>query len=152
MKLFNFSFPYKKYIVEDEETKEEKICYRPMLPCSVEWAGKKSPLTDGLLDSGADGVVLPLGLAEFLNLDLNSANKKPMHVVGRKIERYVTKVNLIVGRGGRLVTIPDVTVSIPTEEDNNTPVILGRNPIFELYNITFIETEKKFTMKAYKKQ
>ncbi len=70
-----------------------------MLPCSVKWAGKKSPLTDGLLDSGADGVVLPLGLAEFLNLDLNPANKKPMHVVGRKIERYVTKVNLILGRG-----------------------------------------------------
>ncbi len=152
MKLFNLLFPYKKYIVEDAETKEEKICYRPMLPCSVEWAGKKSPLTDGLLDSGADGVVLPLGLAEFLNLDLNPANKKPMNVVGRKIERYVTKANLILGRGGRLVTVSDVTVSIPTEEDDNTPIILGRNPIFELYNITFIEAEKKFIMKVYKKQ
>jgi len=151
MNLLNFSFPYKKYIVEDENTKEEKICYRSMLPCSIERAGKKSPLTDGLLDSGADSTVLPLGLAEFLNLDLNPVNKKPMHVVGRKIERYVTKVSLILGRGGRLVTIPDVTVSIPTEEDNNTPVILGRNPIFELYNITFIEAEKRFTMKVYEK-
>ncbi|MCG2826574.1 MAG: hypothetical protein L6265_08305 [Thermoplasmatales archaeon] len=148
MKLLNYAFNYKKIISIDRVTKEEKIDFYPIVPCRFEWAGN-SQAVEGLLDSGSIGIVIPMGLAKILNLELTEY-KIPMKVVGRIVDRYIAKANLILGRGGRFVSIPDVDVSIPKEGE--TPVILGRKPIFELYTITFIEAEKRFIMEPYKKQ
>ncbi len=144
MKPLEFAFGYKKQIAIDKETKEEIIRYYPMVPCTLDWKGKRSKLTDGLLDSGCDGVVLPLSLAKFLELDL-VLEEKPMKVVGGEAKRYKSKANLTIGRGGRYVSFPNVEVSIPTEGD--TPVLIGREPVFKPYEITFIESKRRFIMK-----
>jgi hypothetical protein len=125
MEILKFAFSYKKQIAIDKETKKEIIRYYPMVPCTLDWKGKRSKLTDGLLDSGCDGVVLPLSLAKFLELDL-VLEEKPMKVVGGE-------------------SFPNVEVSIPIEGD--TPVLIGREPVFKPYEITFIESKRRFIMK-----
>ncbi|MCK5559703.1 MAG: hypothetical protein KAJ51_03880 [Thermoplasmata archaeon] len=142
MKILKFIFGYKKIV-----TQGGIINYYPMVPCTFSWKNKKSPLYDGLLDSGSDGIVIPLELAEWLGLDLN--HKAKMEALGRVLKRYVTKIDLILGRGGRYIQLNNVEVSVPIES-KTAMILIGRNPIFELYEITFIEPEKKVVMKPYK--
>ena len=138
MKLLRYIFHYKEIARIDKETNEELISYYPMIPCVFEWGGKKTRLVEGLLDSGSDGIVVPLDLVEYLELSIVS-DDEPMRVVGREVERYTSKVNLILGRGGRYVNLNNVDVSAPKE--GKTPILIGRNPIFKLYEITFREGE-----------
>jgi hypothetical protein len=98
---------------------------------------------NGLLDSGANGLVIPLSIAKYLELRMEEA--KPMQVVGTKVPRSTSKVSIILGRAGRYCDpITDVEVSVP--QCDETPVLLGRKPVFELYDITFYESEHRFTM------
>lgn len=99
-----------------------------------------------MLDSGSDGLVLPLGVANFLGLRLKKEDKA-MRVVGREVPRYSAKVNLTIGRGGRFFTFPDVEAAIPTEGD--TPILVGRKPVFETYKVTFVEADLKFILDPY---
>jgi len=149
MSLLNFKFGYKTIEGTNRLTGEPFVRYYPFLPCKLQSGKKETAPTEGLLDSGSDGVVIPMQLAHYLGLDLEEAS--PMHVVGRaQIERYSSKVTLVLGRGGRYCTpIHDVEVSVPAEGD--TPIILGRDPVFELYTVKFIEAEKRFEMDPYVK-
>lgn len=104
---------------------------------------------EGLLDSGSDGMVIPRTVAKFLELDLRPSIE-PMQVAdGRDMDRFVSKIVLAIGRGGRFSDPVDVEVSIPKE--GNPPVIIGRDPIFRQYRITFIEAEKRLEMRSYRK-
>lgn len=149
MTLLKFKFTYKKYVTVNKETGVETTQYYPIIPCSFNWNGKQTKLVDGLLDSGSDTIVLPLGLAKFLELDL-ILEEEPMRVVGAEVKRYISKVNLTIGRGGREVPLSNLKVSIP--EKGKTPIIIGRKPVFELYEVTFIEAERTLIMMPYKKQ
>jgi len=139
MKLLKYIFQYKKITNVDEKTHEERVGYYPIIPCVFEWGGKKTRLLDGLLDSGSDGIVIPLVLAEYLELNLIPEDD-PMRVVGYEIERYNAKLNLTLGRSGRYVTLNDIEASVPKKEDG-VPILIGRNPIFKLYEVTFKEGE-----------
>lgn len=106
----------------------------PMLPCTFEWRARTTPRVEGRLDSGSDGLVMPMGIAEFLNLDLND-EERPMQVVSREVPQFSAKVNLMVGRGGHLMTFRNVTAHIPKE--GNVPLLIGRDPVFKAYRVTF---------------
>jgi hypothetical protein len=68
---------------------------------------------------------------------------------GKSTPRWTSEASVILGRAGRYCSpIDKVTVSIPREGD--PPILLGRDPVFELYTITFIEAEKRFMMDPYR--
>lgn len=156
MKLLEFSFGYRKNVVLDTRTGKPVLdsatgkpmeMFHPMVPCIISSADKKSPLIEGLLDSGSDGIVIPRSLADYLNLQLKPA-PRPMRVAnGRDVQRFTANVALTLGRGGRCCDPIDVEVSIPTEGD--PPLLIGREPVFRLFVITFVEAEKRFEMKPY---
>jgi len=103
---------------------------------------------DGLLDSGSDGIVIPRSLADYLGLKLEPSSR-PMRVAnGRDVQRYTAKASITLGRGGRCCDPIDAEVSIPAEGE--PPVLIGREPIFRLYVITFVEAEKRFEMRPYR--
>jgi predicted aspartyl protease len=149
MQLLSYQLPYKEFTGIDETTGQEVTRSYPLLPVKFRSGEKTTREVDGLLDSGSDGVVIPLSTAEYLGLKLTE-DSHPMNVVGRTVRQYKSKIDIIIGRGGRYTTISDNVVSIPTEGD--TPILLGRNPVFELYKILFIEAEKRFTMEPYIKK
>jgi len=68
---------------------------------------------------------------------------------GRNMDRFVSRAVLTIGRAGRYSDPVEVEVSVPAQ--GNPPVLIGRNPIFRQYRITFIEAEKRFEMKPYQK-
>jgi predicted aspartyl protease len=121
--------------------------YHPMIPCIIASEKRTSPQIEGLLDSGSDGIVIPRGLADYLELELKPAGR-PMRVAnGRSVERFISKASLTIGRGGRQCDPVEVEVSVPSEGD--PPILIGREPIFRLFVITFVEAEKRFEMRPW---
>jgi hypothetical protein len=148
MTLLKFRFDYRRVDGINRTTGETFQRFYPFLPCKLGHGGRTTAPTEGLLDSGSDGVVLPIEVARYLKLELEEAS--PMQVVGRAdIKRYVSRATLTLGRAGRYCSpIRDVEVSVPAEGD--TPIILGRKPVFELYRVTFVEAERRFEMDPYR--
>lgn len=143
----SFHLNYTTFKVVDQETGKDDLLYFPLLSCKFISPHGTSPEVRGLLDSGSDGIILPLALAEHLKLMLHDADSIQV-AGGKSVPRWTAKVSVILGRAGRCCPpIKDVTVSIPKE--GNPPVLLGRSPVFELYKITFIEAEKRFIMDPY---
>ena len=70
---------------------------------------------------------------------------------GGDIKRYTSRVDLTIGRGGRYSgPFKGIEVRIPSQGD--PPVLIGRDPIFTGYIITFIEAELRYLMEPYKKR
>ncbi len=143
-----FVFRYKIQEVRNPETGSVEEYSYPVLPCTFEWRGIRTSPTEGILDSGSDGLVLPIGVARFLELELRD-EEKPMRVVSHEVPRFSAQVDLTIGRGGRYFTFPGVRASIPKEGD--TPILIGRDPIFRLYRVTFDESKSIITLELVRK-
>jgi predicted aspartyl protease len=156
MKLIPFHINYKKGIaidpitkkpVLDEKTGKPLEVFHPLIPLVFSSPAKETRPTEGLLDSGADGIVIPKGLADYLELEMKPSDK-PMRVAnGSSVQRFTSKVTVKIGRGGRFSDPFEADVSIPVE--GNPPILIGRDPIFKLFIITFVEAERRFEMKPY---
>ena len=156
-KLVDFQFNYRKTIalnpttrapILDANTGKTLEVYHPIIPFVISSEKKRGSQTEGLLDSGSDGIVIPKGLADYLSLDLKLADRPMMVANGRSVERFTSKASLMIGRGGRYCDPIEVEVSVPAE--GNPPILIGREPIFRLFVITFVEAEKRFEMNPYR--
>lgn len=67
---------------------------------------------------------------------------------GKDAQRYTARASITLGRGGRCCDPIDAEISVPAEGD--PPVLIGREPIFRLFVIAFVEAEKRFEMKPYR--
>lgn len=158
MKLVSYRLNYKKVTptdpttkkqMTDEKTGEPLEVYYPLIPLQLSSATKKTRPTEGLLDSGADEIVLPRGLADYLELDLKPSSK-PMRVAnGMSVPRLVAEVTLTIGRAGRFCDPIKTEVCVP--EKGDAPILIGRKPVFGLFEITFIEAEKRLELEPYRK-
>ena len=144
-----FEFKYTvQNVLEDGSTGGYRIDYIPFLPCRLSCGTSERVAVDALLDSGADGVVLPLTLAKHLGLVLQEGPAM-MVAGGEPVESYRSRVDIELGRGGRYSPpFKDVTVSIP--KHGNPPPLIGRSPVFERYIVTIIEPEKRFILEPYR--
>ena len=98
---------------------------------------------EALLDSGSDVVHLHRDIAD--SLGLNRLNMTESEGMGGKYNSYETEVGLIIGRGGRTVDFGAVKAVFP-ENDLNVPLLIGRYPVFEEFQIIFEEYKKKFKL------
>jgi len=156
VKLVGFRFNYKRTVALDRVTRAPILdprtgkpieVFHPMVPCIIASENKTSPQIDALLDSGSDGIVIPKMLADYLGLRLKQSDK-PMRIAnGRSIRRLTTRAYIAIGRGGRRCDPIEIEVSVPEEGD--PPILIGREPVFRLFVITFVEAEKWFEMKPY---
>jgi hypothetical protein len=110
----------------------------PLLP--VQFNGLR---ITGLLDSGASSILIPLEMARALALKLIPA-KEPGKGVGGTYSQYHTKVRLIVGGGTVAFDLGEVDACVPSQEQQDLPILIGRKPVFERFQITFEEYKEKF--------
>jgi len=157
MPPLDFQFDYRRSIaidrlnrrpIIDSDTGAPVEVYHPFIPCIISSERMRSKSMEGLLDSGSDGMVIPMELAECLKLDLVPASE-PMRVAdGKEVERYTAKIIIKVGRGGRYSDPIEVEASVP--KHGNPPVLIGRKPIFKMFVISFVEAERRLEMKHYR--
>jgi hypothetical protein len=114
----------------------------PLIPIQLYYQGKNLRF-EALLDSGADKLFLPRAIANALELPLG-AKRTDSGVTG-KFESYGTKVGLIIGSGSREYDFGIIEACTPVEEQD-VPILIGRHPVFDEYQIRFEQYNNKFKL------
>ena len=100
--------------------------------------------TDALVDSGATGTFLPAELVDVLGIPLPKETSSALGA-GGEFSTHVTKIDLIQILKGTnsFCEFENKTVSVPTSAGKIPHVVLGRDSIFQCYDITFREKQEK---------
>jgi len=95
-----------------------------------------------LVDSGADVSFLPAAIAEILGLELSKETQRSRGVSGW-FETRTAKCDVTLRSTGGRLELKDVPVLVPVEDPKDAGdtvmdyCLLGRSPLFDLYNVTF---------------
>ncbi len=131
-----FSFKYKP-----EKLKSGTIIYRPLIPLTLE--GKEKFDVFSILDSGSDITIIPIEIAEFLDIKYVKENEVS-GITGSSIKAKEGKLKISFGKGHENY-IFEIPILVPDKE--NLSVIIGRAGFFNQFKITFIESEKRMEFK-----
>jgi len=145
MKKLSFTF---KYQVQPGARKlakniKSKLQMYPFIPVRFYSKTKRSPVFEALIDSGADTIYLHKAIAE--DLDLAKGKKIESSGMGGKYMSFEAEVGLIIGRGGREADL-GFTQAIFPENELDVPILIGRKPVFEEYQVIFEDYKKRFKL------
>jgi predicted aspartyl protease len=118
----------------------------PIIPVKLYYKDKKTPFIEALLDSGGDFIVIPMPIAEYLNLKLEKAGE--VDTAGGAVSLFKSYIDITIGKKGEFADYKNKLIYVSTRTD--IPVLLGRSPIFEDYEITFKKQENQLILKDIK--
>ena len=124
-----FTFNYYKY---------------PIVPVKFCYDSKETPFIDALLDSGGDFIVIPMPIAHYLGLKLKKAGD--VDTAGGIATLY--KANLNMSMGGKNNFVEYNNIQIHVSGRNDIPVLIGRHPIFEDYEIIFRKQKNQLILRS----
>jgi hypothetical protein len=105
----------------------------PIVPVRFKSNDRKTPIIEGLLDSGGDFIVIPMPIAKYLNLNIEPACD--VDTAGGTTPLYKANVDIIIGNREKYTKYISKEIHISTRSD--IPILLGRNPLFDDNEITF---------------
>ena len=144
LKKIAFTFPYKLPPgLRKKSPKGIGVQKYPLLPIVLYSKTKKTKVIEALIDSGSDLIHINKQIAEYLQL--HQGKEFESSGMGGKYTTYETSVGLIIGRGGREVDFGYVTAMFPKLE-LDVPILIGRKPVFEEYQIIFEEFKERFKL------
>ena len=111
--------------------------------------GNQSLTSIGLIDSGSTSTFVPLELAEILSLPV----EKQASAVGAggSFNNTIRKVDITLLKGKTVCAkFRDFPTYVPLEEGRVPYVVLGRDSIFQKFDITFRENQQKFILSGSK--
>lgn len=118
-------------------------CTYPVVPVKFFHKDKKTPFIDGLLDSGGDFIVIPMPIARYLEVKLKKAG--PIDTAGGKASLFKATLDMTIGKNGKNTIYEKHQIYVSARDD--IPVLLGRKPIFEDYEITFKKQKNQLILK-----
>ncbi len=131
-----FSFKYKP-----ERLRSGSVLYRPIIPITLE--GKEKIDVFSILDSGSDMTIIPMEIAEVLDIKYKKENEL-FGITGGPVKTHEGKLRISFGKGHEVYSF-EIPVLVPEKE--NLSVIIGRAGFFSQFKITFIESERKMEFK-----
>jgi len=120
----------------------------PIVPIKFRSNGRKTPAIEALLDSGGDFIVIPMPIASYLELDLSQSCD--VETAGGTTSLYEAKVDMIIGNKDYYNIYNQKQIHVSARDD--IPVLLGRNPLFEDYEITFKKYHHQLILKPLQMQ
>jgi hypothetical protein len=124
---------------------EEVYVKTPSIPVFLSGKGAKFQFM-ALLDSGADISVIPKDVAELLGLDLKGDIEEAKGI-GGKVPAIETKMKIELGKPHENYVF-DLPVKVILKEDEDLPILIGRNIFFDKFTITFDQKEDKIILKV----
>lgn len=115
----------------------------PLIPIRFYTQNKKTRIIEALMDSGLDMIPINKEISEYLNLP--QGKRIESTGMGGTYNSYETKVGLILDRGGRDVDFGYISVIYP-EQDKDVPILIGRKPVFEEFQVIFEEFNQQFKL------
>lgn len=112
----SYTFPYVHY---------------PLLPVQFYCGNKKTPVIAALIDSGGDSIVIPKAIADYLGVKTDRSEKAKTASGFTDIEK--ANLKMVIGKNDIVYESVDVFVI----NNNDMPVLLGREPLFEDFEIIF---------------
>jgi len=129
MSGLEFIFKYHKY---------------PVVPVKFYYNETETPFIDALLDSGGDFIVIPMPIARYLKLKLKRAGD--VDTAGGTTSLFKANLSMIIGSNEKSVTYNNIQIHVSDRDD--IPVLLGRHPIFEDYEITFKNHKEQLILRS----
>lgn len=133
------SFKYKSIVRPDGN-----IIKTPSIPIIISGDSQLRIEVIALLDSGADVSIIPLDVAELLQINLNDEKSKSRGI-GGEVEVINTKMSVNIKKGHE-----DYSFTIPVQVikgDSSIPIILGREGFFDKFHITFDQANERIFLK-----
>ena len=121
-------------------------CRYPVIPVKFFYKNKKTPFIDALLDSGGDFIVIPMPIAKYLNLKLKKAGS--VDTAGGTTSLFKATLDMVIGKENKAAIYEKSQIYVSSRDD--IPVLLGRQPIFEDYEITFKKQKNQLILKSAK--
>jgi hypothetical protein len=115
----------------------------PIVPVRFKYKQKKTPVIEALLDSGGDFIVIPMPIAKYLEMDLDQSSD--VDTAGGTTCMYRTEVDMIIGKKDCCTSYFNREIHVSSQHD--IPILLGRNPLFEDYEITFRKQKHQLILK-----
>ena len=115
----------------------------PIVPIKFSYENHKTPSIEALLDSGGDFIVIPMPIAKYLGLKLKKAGT--VDTAGGATKLFKANLTLQIGEKNQVDTYTNLQIHVSGR--NDIPVLLGRYPIFEDYEITFKKQKNELTLK-----
>ena len=130
------SFPYILEKIKDG------FAYRPKIPATISYKGNKIE-TWGIIDSGSDVSILPREIAKAIGIELTGKQTEIAGIGGGLLKVVIDFINLSVAG----FILSQVKVHIPNEESKDIgQFILGHEPLFQEFNITFEYNAKRIAL------
>ena len=127
---------------------EEKIIFDyfkyPVIPVRFYYKNKETPIIDALLDSGGDFIVIPMPIARYLGLNLKKAGS--VDTAGGATTLFKATLSMIIGNKEQTAAYNNIQIHVSGR--NDIPVLLGRHPIFEDYEIIFKNKKNQLILKS----
>ena len=115
----------------------------PVIPVKFYYKNKETPIIDALLDSGGDFIVIPMPIARYLGLNLKKAGS--VDTAGGETTLFKATLSMIIGKKDETAAYNNIQIHVSGR--NDIPVLLGRHPIFEDYEITFKSQTNQLILK-----
>ena len=115
----------------------------PVVPVKFYNKDKETPFIDALLDSGGDFIVIPMPISNYLGLKLKRAGD--VDTAGGTTSLFKATLNMMLGNKEKNVIYSDIQIHVSAR--NDIPVLLGRHPIFEDYEIIFKHKRSQLILK-----
>ena len=142
------TFRYTKDIIN-----KDNVRYRPRV--EIRLSNKQNNFKLAMLvDSGADISLIPLEVAEILELELRDKIKSSS--ASESFETWESAVNAELIKGNnKTYNLGRMEIRVPTkkihEKNLNSHALLGRSPFFNKFDITFRENIFKLILRKPKK-
>jgi len=120
----------------------------PVVPVKFYYKNKETPFIDALLDSGGDFIVIPMPIANYLGLKLKKAGD--VDTAGGTTSLFKATLSMVIGDKDNNTIYNNIQIHVSNR--NDIPVLLGRHPIFEDYEITFKHKKNQLILKSYNTQ
>jgi hypothetical protein len=116
----------------------------PIVPVKFFFNGKETPFIDALLDSGGDFIVIPMPIAKYLGLKMKKAGD--VDTAGGVTSLYKAILDMLMGEKNNYAEYKNIQIHISGRDD--IPVLIGRHPIFEDYEIIFKKQKNQLILKS----
>ena len=136
LKKLTFKYKLKPFDRKQKFKKGEEPPKFPLIPIRINGMN-----FEGLLDSGATQLLIPKEIADGMGLKLGSIYAG--YGAGGEFQYHVTEVNLIIGSGANATDLGKVPAAVPVAENKFIPILIGRIPIWDFYQVIFEEFNQR---------
>ena len=116
----------------------------PVVPVKFYYKNRETPIIDALLDSGGDFIVIPMPIAKYLGLKLKKAGS--VDTAGGETVLFKATLSMIIGKKDETASYNNIQIHVSGR--NDIPVLLGRHPIFEDFEIIFKKQKDQLILKS----